>query len=117
MLHAMVMGFLPFAQQNRNELEKAICEENLDYAYLRRLRTTSIKNDRRRQTNCRLRMVSEDCIDLILKMLEKDPAKRIEMIEVFEHPWVVKQKHPISSSSVLDPDSDSESEAESSQSL
>lgn len=87
-LHAMVMGFLPFSQQTKNELEKAICDEQLDYAFLRRIKTSSIKNDRRRETNCRLRMVSEDCIDLIMKMLEKDPSKRIEMIDVFDHPWV-----------------------------
>lgn len=36
----------------------------------------------------RLRKLSDECIDLIVKMLEKDPNKRIEMIGIFDHPWI-----------------------------
>ena len=27
-------------------------------------------------------------------MLVKDPAKRIELIDIFEHPWMTKHKGP-----------------------
>ena len=36
--------------------------------------------------------MSDDLIDLLLKMLEKDPNKRIELIDIFEHPWITKFK-------------------------
>jgi serine/threonine protein kinase len=28
-----------------------------------------------------------------MKMLEKDPNKRIELIDIFEHPWIAKFKN------------------------
>ena len=32
--------------------------------------------------------ISPECKDLILKMLEKDPNKRIKIDQILEHPWV-----------------------------
>ena len=43
MLHAMVIGWLPFNKREKADLEKQICTEELDYFYIRRLRTNSIK--------------------------------------------------------------------------
>ena len=31
--------------------------------------------------------ISKDCKDLLLKMLTKNPEKRIKMIDVLKHPW------------------------------
>ena len=31
-------------------------------------------------------------IDLIEKMLKKDAAERIEILDIFEHPWMVKYR-------------------------
>ena len=39
-----------------------------------------------------MRCTSDDVIDLIEKMLDKDPITRIDMIKVNEHPWIVKYK-------------------------
>ncbi|KAL1501044.1 hypothetical protein ABEB36_006446 [Hypothenemus hampei] len=42
--------------------------------------------------------VSEELKDLILKMLVKDPTKRITLSEIKEHPWVTKNgEHPLPS--------------------
>ena len=60
--------------------------------HIKRLRNSSIKDEQRRELNKRLRKVSDDCIDLMEQMLHKDPVKRIEMIEIFEHPWIQKYK-------------------------
>lgn len=35
-------------------------------------------------------VMSEDCIDLIRKMLDRDVEARIGIQAVLEHPWVVK---------------------------
>ena len=39
-----------------------------------------------------LRNTSNDLIDLIEKMLTKDPAERIDMIKLLDHPWILKYK-------------------------
>ena len=42
--------------------------------------------------NSVLRNTSNDLIDLIEKMLTKDPAERIDMIKLLDHPWILKYK-------------------------
>jgi protein-serine/threonine kinase len=34
---------------------------------------------------------SEDCIDLIQKMLDRDVDERSTITQVIEHPWMVKE--------------------------
>ena len=36
--------------------------------------------------------ISSECKDLILKMLDKDPKKRISIGEILEHPWIKNNK-------------------------
>ena len=43
--------------------------------------------------NNMLRDTTDELIDLIDQMLCKDPVKRIAMMEVYEHPWIVKYKY------------------------
>jgi len=62
----------------------------LDYKYIKRLKNSSIKDDYRKALNYKLKSLSENAIDLLQKMLHKDPLKRIDMIGVFEHPWMIK---------------------------
>ena len=40
--------------------------------------------------NSLLRKCSDDLIDLIEQMLNKDSGKRISMLEIFDHPWIRK---------------------------
>lgn len=92
MMHAMLIGWLPFNHQNRAELERQICNEELDYKHLKRIKNASIKNEMRRELNGKLRKISDDCIDLLERMLKKEPETRINIIEIYEHPWIEKYK-------------------------
>lgn len=91
-LHALVIGWLPFDRKDRDGLEKQILKEELDYIGLKKIKTSSIKDDYRRQLNERLKKISDECIDLLMKMLQKDPNERIELIDIFEHPFIIKHK-------------------------
>ena len=92
MLHGLRFGFLPFNSRDRQSLEKQIISEELEYKHLKRIRPSSIKNEYRRHLNSILRKTSDDLIDLVEKMLSKDPEKRIDMIEIYEHPWMEKYR-------------------------
>ena len=35
-----------------------------------------------------LKSTSDDLIDLIDRMLKKDPESRIDNLEIFDHPWM-----------------------------
>ena len=39
-----------------------------------------------------LRRTTDDLIDLIEQMLCKDWGKRIDMLSIYDHPWIVKYK-------------------------
>ena len=45
MLHAMVLGWLPFNKSNSRELKQQIRHEALDYKQIKRIRNSSIKNE------------------------------------------------------------------------
>lgn len=59
---------------------------------MKRIRTSSIKDDDRRNLNIILRKTSNELIDLIERMLLKDPHERIDMMQILSHPWVEKYK-------------------------
>ena len=92
MLHALVIGWLPFHKQTREQLENQIKNEALDFKHIKKLKNSSIKNENRKALNYKLRTLSDELIDLIERMLDKDPLSRIDMIEIFEHPWMIKYK-------------------------
>jgi serine/threonine protein kinase len=74
MLHAMILGFLPFNKADRAVLEKQIISEELSYKKLKRVKSSSIKCEHRRSLNMKLNNCSDSVIDLIESMLCKDPA-------------------------------------------
>lgn len=39
--------------------------------------------------------VTKECVDLIKRMLTKDPKDRINMVEVVNHPWVKTDIHEL----------------------
>jgi serine/threonine protein kinase len=67
-LHGLVLGYLPFSSSNKEELRKMIIEKEVTIPPSEKL--------------------SEHCKDLILKMLDKDPNKRVNLSQVSEHPWI-----------------------------
>jgi serine/threonine protein kinase len=72
-LHGLVLGYLPYSSQNKDELKKLILEKDI------------VINRKEHQ-------ISDDCADLIYQMLEKDPSKRIGIAEIFQHPWIAQYK-------------------------
>ena len=65
MLHAMVFGFLPFNANERDGLEKQILNDEVDYTSIKKLKTSSIKNEVKRALNIMLKNTSDDLIDLV----------------------------------------------------
>jgi serine/threonine protein kinase len=76
MLHALVLGFLPFRSSNKDELKKMIIEQDLF-----KFNTTTTLNK-----------LTASCKDLIKRMLHKDPSKRITLSEIMTHPWIARYK-------------------------
>lgn len=73
-LHGIVMGFLPFRSSSKEELRKMIVQEDIKL---------NVKGAPK---------ISAQCKDLIKRMLEKDPNKRISVSEIMLHPWISKYK-------------------------
>ena len=59
---------------------------------IKRLKLSSIKIEKRKALNILLSKISDDLIDLIDQMLQKDPLKRIDILRIYEHPWIIKFK-------------------------
>ena len=72
-LYGLVIGVLPFRSSNKEELRKIIIEKEISIS--------------RKEMG-----LTKECADLIMKMLDKDPATRISMREIFEHPWIARYK-------------------------
>ncbi len=69
MLYALIMGTFPFKSSNKEELKRQIIEKDISI-------------------NRKEKSISQNCKDLISKMLDKDPNKRIGVSEIFDHPWI-----------------------------
>jgi len=63
------------------------------------VKTQSIKDDFRRDLNTTLRKTSDSLIDLLERMLCKDPIERIDMLQIFDHPWITKYSRKYEESS------------------
>ncbi|OCK82711.1 Pkinase-domain-containing protein [Lepidopterella palustris CBS 459.81] len=68
-LYCLRFGKIPFEKTGMLELYDSIRNDNVDL-----------------EGDC-----DEDLKDILGKLLEKDPAKRIKMEEIREHPWVTKR--------------------------
>ena len=71
-LHGLVLGFVPFRSSNKDELKKMIIEQPIKFP-----------------PDCKL---SPACKDLIKRMLEKDPNKRITISEIMNQSLIGKYK-------------------------
>jgi serine/threonine-protein kinase Chk2 len=74
-LHAMILGEYPFADQDKEELKKQI---------LKRKICVSCKSN----STLLKQTPSRDVLDLIDKMLIKEPESRYSVIDVLRHPWM-----------------------------
>ncbi|EAX90279.1 CAMK family protein kinase [Trichomonas vaginalis G3] len=70
LLYLMVTGTFPFASEDQRELKQDICFKDPQIP-------TSI---------------SQDCRDLLLKLLTKEPSERITIEEIAVHPWILANR-------------------------
>ena len=69
-LYSMLCGYLPFDDKNNDKLFRKILECKIDFPTKKNI------------------IISESGKDLIKKILRKDPAKRITLDEILEHPFL-----------------------------
>ena len=94
-LYCMIFGRLPFIDQNEMAMYEKIAREEV---FISRLRLKGVeKSDDKLTTNSNKRLddvieyeeVGEELQDLLKRLLEKNPLKRISLKEVKHHPWVL----------------------------
>ncbi|KAL8787117.1 MAG: hypothetical protein Q9195_007899 [Heterodermia aff. obscurata] len=95
-LYCMVFGRLPFIDQNEMAMYDKIAREDV---FISSLRLKGVeKSDDKVTTNSNKRPediveyeeVDGELRDLLLRLLEKNPLKRISLKEVKQHPWVLR---------------------------
>ena len=69
-LFGMITGKLPYRSSVKEDLKRMIIEQPI------------VINKKDHPD------ISDHCRDLIEKMLDKDPNRRIGIREIFEHPWI-----------------------------
>ena len=73
-LYDLICGEMPFSGSTINEVKLSILNKNIDFSgYIWR---TS---------------VSDECIDLLKNMLNRDQAARYDIADVLLHPWVLQK--------------------------
>jgi [calcium/calmodulin-dependent protein kinase] kinase len=104
-LYCLVFGRVPFHDNNTFVLMRRIAEENV-YIPRHRLKAVDelagsrpsshgryykpINSNKRLPHELDTEEIDDDLYDLLRRLLEKDPRKRIKLIEVKRHPWVLK---------------------------
>lgn len=92
-LYGMIFGRLPFFDVNAYAMYEKIATQEV---FIPRMRLRAVGNISNEAPNSSKRPddvleyeeVDEDLRDLLKKLLEKQPSKRINLKEVKEHPWV-----------------------------
>jgi [calcium/calmodulin-dependent protein kinase] kinase len=102
-LYCMIYARLPFMYNDDRGLHEAICHEDLlvpatrlvpvDMSSPDELTThgpKEINSNKRLDFEVKFEKVPDSLRDLIKKLLIKDPAKRMTMLEAKKHPWVLE---------------------------
>jgi serine/threonine protein kinase len=72
LLYGLLLGSVPFRSSNKEELKKMIIEQPIKFP-----------------PDCKL---TAPCKELIKRMLDKDPNKRITIAEIMNQSWIGKYK-------------------------
>lgn len=72
--HAMIMGEYPFSDPDREQLKNLILKKEI-----------CLSNSEK--AKC---LASRDALDLVDRMLIKEPTDRINLIDVLHHPWLLQ---------------------------
>jgi serine/threonine-protein kinase HSL1 (negative regulator of Swe1 kinase) len=76
-LHALILGYYPFTDSDKEKLKKLIVKQEICVSRIKQ----------------QVQSASSDSLDLIDKMLIKDPKQRISLLDVFRHPWICTQNN------------------------
>ncbi|KAJ1507207.1 Checkpoint kinase 2 [Coelomomyces lativittatus] len=78
MLYFLICARFPFEGCNDNATRSCICTSPISF-----------------ETSKEWSKVSENCIDLIVKLLNKDPDKRLTVENALKHPWIMSEIHSL----------------------
>lgn len=80
----MLLGEYPFSNQDREQLKKLILKKEINLCNSAKAKALN---------------VSQEVLDLTDRMLDKDPNKRISLIDILHHPWLMERFSSCSSDS------------------
>ena len=94
-LYCMIFGRLPFVDINEMGMYEKIAREEV---FIPRVRLKGVENsDKDPETNGKrlddileYEVIDDELRDLIRRLLDKNPSKRISLKEVKHHPWVLR---------------------------
>lgn len=94
-LYAMVFGRLPFVHTNEFQMYEKIAREEV---FIPRMRLKGVEHTDKTPSNYNKRLddvleyeeIDDELRDLLKRLLNKHPSKRITLKEVKHHPWVLK---------------------------
>ncbi|KAL8643350.1 MAG: hypothetical protein Q9228_000072 [Teloschistes exilis] len=94
-LYCMVFGRLPFYDTHEFAMYEKIAKDNL---FIPRQRLKAVEDKPKPQMNSNKRFddiveyedVDDELRDLLKRLLDKDPSKRISIKEVKHHPWLLR---------------------------
>jgi len=94
-LYGMVFGRLPFYHHNEFQMYERIAREEV---FIPRMRLRGVEHTDKTPSNLNKRLddvleyeeVDDEIRDLLKRLLNKQPAKRITLKEVKHHPWVLR---------------------------
>ena len=72
-LYLLLTGEAPYDGETDDSICRKIISDDIDF-----------------DNNEKLKMLSSDAVDLIKKLLEKDPDKRLNSVQATDHPWIKK---------------------------
>ena len=101
-LYGMVFGRLPFFHHNEFQMYERIAREEV---FIPRMRLKGVEHTDKTPSNHNKRLddvleyeeVDDELRDLLKRLLDKLPSKRITLKEVKHHPWVLRGIHDQSS--------------------
>ena len=82
-LYAMLIGSVPFKASTFSALQDLIIKGEYDFKFQTNANTKQMQNPKAATT-----LLSESVQDLIAKLLQTDPNKRLSAVETLNHPWL-----------------------------
>ena len=82
-LYAMLIGSVPFKASTMSKLQNLIIKGEYDFKFQTNANSKNLQNPKAATT-----LLSEEVQDLISKLLQTDPNKRLSAVETLHHPWI-----------------------------